>query len=156
MKIALGPALAIGGVVIVAAMAGGAWWWWKQNAERLEEAAAAAYDEGRKVGAALEERGCVDRAVERHRIADNRSILGTVRTNLFFRACLEASKVEAAFCEGVPAQGEMVATGVWAGQQCIKAGFTDSYCGQIFSQIPDYCASGERAGKLKPAEKPRQ
>ena len=154
MKLSLGPVIAIAGVVIVAAMAGGAWWWWTVNQEKLQDLGAAAFDEGRRTGATLRESGCMDKAVERHRIADNRSILGTVHTNLFFRACLDASQPEAAFCEGVPAKGEMVATGVWAGRQCLKAGFTDSYCGQIFSQIPDYCASPERAGKLKAAAKP--
>ena len=150
MKLSLGPVLAIAGVLSVAAMAGGAWWWWTENREKLQDAGAAAFDEGRKAGATLRESGCVDKAIERHRVAENRTIFGTIRTNLFFRACLDASQAEAAFCDGVPEKGELVATGVWAGQSCLKAGFTDSYCGQIFSQIGEYCSSAERASKQRP------
>jgi hypothetical protein len=151
MKIPLGVSLVIAGVAIVLAMAGGAWWWWKDNAEKLQEAGAAAFDEGRQAGAVLRESGCVDKAVERHRVAENRTLLGSVRTNLFLRACLDSSKSEPAFCDGVPAKGEILSTGLWAGQSCVKLGYTDSYCGQMFTQISEYCSSPERASKLRPA-----
>jgi hypothetical protein len=155
MKIPFGLALIIAGVAIVLAMAGGAWWWWKDNAEKLQEAGTVAFDEGRKAGAKLREGGCVARAIERHRIDENRTLLGSVRTNLFLRACLDASRLEAAFCDGVPAKGEILSLGLWAGQSCAKAGFADAYCGQMFSQVAEYCSSPERASKLRPpAAKP--
>jgi hypothetical protein len=154
MRISLGPALAIAVVAIVLGIVGGAWWWWSENADKLKDAGEAVFEEGRKAGMALRESGCVEKALERHRVAENRSILGTIRTNLFLRACLDASGPEAAFCDGVPAKGEIMAIGVWAGQRCLKAGFTDTYCGQIFSQLTDYCSSSERASKRPPIAKP--
>lgn len=154
-RISLGVSLIIAGVMIVVAMAGGIWWWWKDNAEKLQEAGMVAFDEGRQAGAGLRESGCVEKAAERHRVDANRSVFGTVRTNLFFRACLDASQPEAKFCDGVPAQGEMLATGLWAGQRCAKLGFTDSYCAQILSQVVEYCSSPVRASKARsPAAKP--
>jgi len=150
MKLSFGLTLAIAGVAVVLAMAGGIWWWWNDNAEKLQESGTVAFDEGRKAGATLRESGCVDKAVERHRIDENRSVFGTVRTNLFLRACLDVSEPEAKFCDGVPAQGEIVSMGLWSGQSCAKRGFTDAYCAQVFSQIADYCFSPERASKLKP------
>ena len=151
MKISLGLSLVIAGVAIVLAMVAGAWWWWNENAAKIAEAGLAASDEGRKAGASLGESGCLDKAVERHRVDDNRTILGTVRTTLFLRACLDASKAEAVFCEGVPAKGEVLATGTWAGNRCANLGFTDPYCAQMFNQIAEYCSSSDRASKLRPA-----
>jgi len=149
LKIPLSPAIAIAGVAIIGATLAGAWWWWQQNAERLKESARASYAEGRRAGAALTESGCLAAAFERHRDPQNQAFAESIRTNLILRGCLDVSRVEAAFCEGVPAKDNVVTLGAWAAQRCISLNFADSYCSQILTQVAKHCASPERALKLR-------
>ena len=148
MKLPLGPTIAVAGVMIVAAMGTGAWWWWQQNAENLKEAAKASYVEGQVAAARLDETGCAAAATRRHGDSENQTILGSVRTTLFLRGCLEASKVDVKFCADVPANDETLAVATWAAQRCMSQGFTDSYCHHVMRQIPEYCSSPKRTSKL--------
>ena len=103
--------------------------------------------QGTRDGAALSESGCVDKAVERHRDSDNRSIAGAIKTSLYLRTCLDASKPEPKFCEGVPSKDETATYALWTAQRCTSLGFTDYYCPNVVGQIADYCASAKRAKK---------
>jgi hypothetical protein len=140
--------IAIAAVALVTAVAIGAWWWWKENAEQLKESAKAAYAEGRRAGAALGERECFARAVTRHSDKSHQTILESVRTNLILRGCLDTSRVETKFCDGVQAKDNVLSHATWAAQSCANLGFTDSYCPQMMGQLAEYCSSQKRAAKL--------
>src|SRR5262245_5213629 len=130
MKIPLGPTIAVTGLAIVAAMVTGGWWWWQNNARKLGEAANEAYAEGRRAGARQGEKGCVGEALARHADQQSQTIVGTIRNGLVLRGCLETSKAEAKFCDGVPPEDEIFARATWATQSCAGAGLGDSYCPQ--------------------------
>ena len=146
-KISLGLALVIAGVAVVVTVVIGGWWWWKENAERLKESAKAAYAEGERAGATLGERDCLARAVTRHSDGNNQAILESVRTNLILRGCLDSSRVESRFCDGVQPKDELLSHATWAAQSCASFGFTDPYCPQMMGQLADYCHSQKRAEK---------
>jgi len=133
---------------LVLIVAGAGYWWWQKNAAGMMEAANAAMLDGRKRGAAMEESGCVTEAVGRHKADTNPSIAGSVKNGLFLRGCLDASKAQAKFCEGVPAKGNAVQIGVWAGQACAGAGLSDTYCPSLMQQVAEYCSSQARTSKL--------
>jgi hypothetical protein len=141
-------AIVLAGLAIVVAVAIGAWWWWKENAEQLKESAKAAYAEGQRAGANLSESDCLARAVTRHGNKDNQTILESIRSNLIFRGCLDTSKVERKFCDGVQPKDDLLSHATWAAQSCANVGFTDSYCPQMMGQLAEYCSSQKRAAKL--------
>lgn len=126
----------------------GAWWWRGRNAEQLKESAKASYLEGQRAGAALNESGCLTRAIARHKDAENQTFVESIRTNLNLRGCLDASKADPKFCDGVPAKDDVLSLVAWVAQSCANLGFTDSYCGQLMTQISEYCSSQNRTSKL--------
>ena len=148
MKIPLGLTIALGGIVIVAAMGFGGWWWWNENAEQLTESAKGAYLEGQRAGSALDEPGCLAGAFAKHGDKENQTLLGTIRTSLFLRGCLDTSKPDPKFCAGVPPKDEVLALAAWSAQRCANQDLTDSYCGHLMAQVSEYCSSNTRTAKL--------
>src|SRR5260221_28637 len=107
------------------ALGAAAWWWWQKNAASFKEASQAFMLDGQKAGAALGESGCVAKAVARHGESENRTFIQSINTALFLRGCLDESKAEAKFCEGVPSKEEILSYALWAAQSCANLGFTD-------------------------------
>ena len=138
--------IAIGGLLLIG---GGAWYWWNQHSAELIEAAKATVAEGQQSGRTLEESGCVIQALERHKADWNRTMASAIRNGLWLTGCLDASRPQQRFYDGVPPEDNPVATGVWAGSACVHYGLTDPYCHTLFQNVSKYCASPRRAAKLK-------
>jgi hypothetical protein len=134
--------------VLLLIVAGAGYWWWQKNAAGMIEAGKLAMEDGHKRGMTMEESGCVTEAVSRHKAEASPSIGGSVKNGLFLRGCLDASKPQAKFCEGVPAKSNAVQVGLWAGQICQGAGLNDPYCPSLMQQVAEYCASPKRTSKL--------
>jgi hypothetical protein len=147
MKIPVGVWIAVATLAVIAALAGGAWWWWKANVDGLMESAHAFALEGQKLGATLTESGCVAATVERHGKSENRTFGRSIQTSLFLRACLDESKAEATFCDGVPSKEDILPYSLWTAQTCTSLGFTDYYCPHVVGMIPEYCSSAKRTLK---------
>ena len=147
MKIPVGLTIALATLAVIAGLAGAAWWWWKANWQDFDQKTRTVMAEGQKAGASLPESGCLERALARHGESENRSIAGSVQTSLYFRACLDASKPEAKFCDGVPKADETGSRALWSAQRCAAWGFSDYYCPNVASQVVEYCSSPKRAPK---------
>ena len=136
------------GVLVIGA---GAWYWWDRHSQEVIEAAKLAVADGQKAGRRVEEAACVVLALERHKSDWNRGMASAVRNGLWLNGCLDAAKPQQRFCDGVPPPDSAIASGVWAGTACAQHGFSDPYCQTLFRNVSKYCASPQRAEKLKNA-----
>jgi hypothetical protein len=130
---------------------GGAVWWWKANASSLASAAKDAYTDGKKMGADLDEKGCLAAAVARHKTKSNQSIIESTRTGLILSGCLAASKLSDGFCDGAPSPKNPLDTSMWTAKTCAQQGMTDSLCSSVMQQVAHYCSQPVRAQKVKKA-----
>lgn len=136
-----------GGVLLLVLAAGGAWWWWKTHSAELIESAKTIVQEGRAEGARLDESGCLELALERHRKVANPSFTEAMSDSIRLTACLHASKRRADFCTDVPGRDHPLDYGNWANKQCLERGFKDPYCGALMQSVSAYCESPQRADK---------
>ncbi len=141
--------IAIAGVL---AIGGGAWYWWKHHSTEFLEAGKATIEDGRKSGERLQESGCVTEAVARHKSGPG--MASTIRNSVWLAGCLDTSSPQADFCEGVPSPDNPLTVGVWTAGACLQYGLADSYCSSLFQNVSKYCASPERAGKMKTSPPP--
>jgi hypothetical protein len=130
---------------------GGAVWWWKANASSLTNAAKEAHAHGKKMGADLDEKGCVAAAITRHKIKSNQTLVESTRTSLTLSACLGPSKVSEGFCDDVPSTKNPIDVGMWSSKSCVLQGLTDSSCGSVMQQVAHYCSRPMHAQKMKKA-----
>ena len=140
-------AIAAAGLLLIG---GGAWYWWKHHSAEFLESGKAAMTEGQAAGRRLDEGACMVLAIDRHKADWNRTMASAVRNNLWLSGCLDASRAQEKFCDGVPAKDDVVGAGLWAASSCARHGFSDSYCGNLFSSAVKYCGSAQRAEKLRP------
>lgn len=138
-------AIAAAGVVLMAA---GGWYWWTHHSREFFESSRAVIDEGRAAGRRLDEGACLALAVDRHRKDAAGAMGAAVRNNLWLTGCLEASRPQRKFCEGVPPYDSPVAVGAWAGLACAKQGISDSFCSNLYSNVAKYCSSSRREARM--------
>ena len=146
----LGKLLLILGLVAVGGLAligGGAWYWWKHYGTEMLEAGAATLEDGRKSGEQLQEAACVSLAVDRHKSGPG--LASTVRNSLWLSGCLDTSRPQADFCDGVPNEANPLAVGTWTAGACVQRGLADPYCSSLLQAVAKYCSSGARSEKLK-------
>ncbi len=115
---------------------------WRQHGRGFVENTQKTVGEGQEYGKHTDSQGCLDEGLARHTRAQGfGEIIGT---NVFLRACLDASRPSPGFCDGVPRQLEFIKSAQWQQQQCDKHGLKmEKQCGQLFSQVQQYC---ERRG----------
>src|SRR5262245_438311 len=143
--------IAVGGVI---AIVGGAWYWWDRHGAEFLESGQAVIEDGRRSGERLQESGCVKEAVVRHTSDGGPGIASTIRNSVWLSGCLDTSSPQADFCHGVPSPDNPVAVGTWTAGVCVRHGFADPYCSSLFQNVPKYCASPERAEKMKAGAPP--
>ncbi|MCA1594076.1 MAG: hypothetical protein LC754_15780 [Acidobacteria bacterium] len=87
-------------------------------------------------------RSCLTEGVARHRQSQGFGDL--IKTNLFLRACLDASRPTPGFCDDVPGQMEFIKGAQWQMQQCKQYGLsTEKQCGQLFQTVQQFCRERE-------------
>jgi len=138
-------AIAAGGVALMTA---GAWYWWTNHSQEFLDSGKAVMLEGRAAGRRLDEPACLAIAVDRHRREGGGSMTAAVRNNLWLAGCLETSRPQRQFCEGVPSYDSPVAVGTWAGLACAQQGISDPYCGNLYSNVAKYCSSSRRKDRM--------
>jgi hypothetical protein len=150
-KTAIGIILGLS-LLVIAITAGFGWWWFNTQGRAYLEDAKTSYKEGQAAGARMNEQACMEAALEEHRTPEGSSMGGSLKNNLRFSGCLNKSSVLPTFCEGVPPPDEIMASARWSDAACKQHGFSDQYCPQLLQTVGKYCASPERAAKLKPAQ----
>ena len=136
-----------GFVLVCVALAGAGWWWWKTHSAELIETAKTVIEQGKAEGAKLDEGGCLELAMERHRGAGEQSLTTVMTDSMWLTSCLHASKRQADFCTNVPGSSHPIDYSKWANEQCAARGFKDAYCGALMQTVSAYCESPQRAQK---------
>lgn len=112
----------------------------------LVEAGKQTYEEGVEYGRRTDNEGCLNEAVARQARADG--FADMIKNNVFMRACLEASRPSAGFCDGVPRQTEFMKAIAWQQQQCQHYGLSqDKQCSQLFGQVQQFCELRRQRGE---------
>jgi hypothetical protein len=134
-------AVAIILVLLVLGVVVGGVYWWSKNKDKLIGRAKESMTEGRDFGRNTDNQGCVDEAVSRY--TKDPGFTSAISTNLFSKACLDASRPTAGFCSDVPGITEFMKSGQWRTAQCRRVGLSkDSYCPQLFQPVQEFCEKG--------------
>jgi hypothetical protein len=120
---------------------------WAVRGESILAAGRASMAEGRQAGLSRGESGCLADALRGHGRDDPVSLASSVSNSARLSGCLESSRREAHFCDGVPAQHDILAVAMWVNAACSQPGFSDPFCQNIFHSVARYCASADRDGK---------
>lgn len=140
------------GVLFVVAIIGGVYVV-KRYGPGMVEAGKQTLAEGQEYGRRTDNEGCLNEAVARHNRSDG--FKETIKTNLFLRTCLEASRPTQGFCDGVPHQTEFVKAVEWQMQQCARYNLkTEKQCGQLFQQVQQFCEQPHRDAETDAGEWP--
>jgi hypothetical protein len=132
-------------VLIIAGVAGLGVYVWKKHGPELVASSKQGLEEGRVFGEQTDNQGCVDEGVVRQRKAVG--IGEMIKSGIFMRSCLEASRPTPNFCDGVPGALQFVKTAEWRKAQCDKYGMTEAQqCSQLFQQVQQFCEQ-QRARK---------
>ena len=95
--------------------------------------------EGKRLGALVEARTCVDSAFAHHARGEGNSIMGVVAERVMLQSCLRASRPTAGMCDSVPPARDIMRAGTWAAIECRNRGLTDMYCAQLPQEVLAYC-----------------
>jgi uncharacterized membrane protein YhaH (DUF805 family) len=138
---------------VVLALAGSGWYWWAHHGEEFLASGRSATEEGRRAGASIDEGDCVVQALHRHTANGDLALGSSVLNALSLTGCLQTSRAQAPFCDGVPARNEAFAGGAWIAAECSQRGLSDNFCPNLFQQVVYYCSSPARAAKLNHGDK---
>lgn len=135
-KIALGAVVTL--LVAAAATCGGAYLWLQSNSERLREEGKAVMREGGGFGIGKDAPACVSEAVRR--LPTVEGILAEATNKVFLESCLKTARVDAAFCQDVPARDQIMQSATWALMRCGALGKpSDPACSRLVGAIQERC-----------------
>ena len=141
-------AIILGSALLAILCVWGAVTWWRSNSPGLMDGVKTTYTEGRKAGESLNENGCLDRALERSKVRENRALGEAMKTQLGLSACLTTSKLNPEFCKSVPTMDNPFTAGMWTAKICKQQENTDPNCGGLMQEVVNYCSSPVRKQKL--------
>ena len=129
-------------LLVVGAVVGGVVWWGR-NKDKLMGRAKEVMSEGREYGRNADNQGCVDESLARYK--KEPGFTSVISTNLFNKACLDASRPTPGFCSEVPKVTEFMKSAEWRKSQCTRVDLaSDSYCPQLFQPVQEFCERGPR------------
>ncbi len=132
-------------LLLVMGLVGAGVYLWRQNGPQFVAGSQKAITEGNDYGRQTDNQGCLTESVARHQKAEGFGEL--IKTNLFLRACLEASRPTPAFCDDAPKPLEFMKTVEWQTAQCRRYGLTpQKQCGQLFQQVQQFCVQRQLSG----------
>ena len=130
-------------VLLIAGVAGLGVYVWKKHGPELVASGKQGMEEGRSFGEGTDNQGCVDEGVARNRKAKGFGEL--MKSGIFLRSCLDASRPTPNFCDGVPGALQIMKTVEWRKAQCEKYGLgQDQQCSQLFQQVQQFCEQRAR------------
>jgi hypothetical protein len=112
--------------------------WIRANKDRLRAQAAEVQAEGQAYGKSVSAPDCLAKAMERYRAET--VLVGEVRVRIWLKGCLENSAPDAAFCDPVPPDSEILRTVTWRLSECSRLGLDgDKGCTRILQEVQRYC-----------------
>jgi hypothetical protein len=134
----------IGGLFLLGIVAaGGIVYWVYQNKDRWVQSFERHTKEAEEFGAKTNNEGCLKETLSRYK--SDKSIPGRISTSVFLGICLQKSEPSPGFCDGVPANGEIMKSSTWALKKCADAGLqNDQGCQQIFGAVQAYCHGNDK------------
>lgn len=130
-------------VLLIAGVAGLGVYVWKKHGPELVASGKQGIEEGRQFGEQTDNQGCVDEGVARNRKAVGFGEL--IKSGVFMRSCLDASRPVPNFCDGVPGALQFMKTAEWRKAQCGKYGLgEDQQCSQLFQSVQQFCEQRAR------------
>ena len=148
LKVVIGLLLVclLGVVVLV----GGIYYVGKKYGPQFVAGAKQGEKEGRDFGGGTDNKGCVDEGIARSRKAEG--ITDMMKSSVFVRSCLDASRPTPNFCDDVPGVFEITKTIQWRKDQCRQHGMEGAPgCDQLFQQVQQYCVKRD-FGEPGPSE----
>ena len=127
-------------------------YWLSHRGREFIESTKKGVEQGIEFGQKTDERGCLTEAISRYK--RNRGFSSAMTTAIFLRGCLDTSRPTPGFCDQVPGPTEIFKGAQWQMKQCEDAGITDSYCGQIFAQVQQYCREKQFKPKASTRKEP--
>ena len=134
-------------LLILLMTAGAIWFLSRGTGKSIAKRAEATRAEGQKHGAGLDEKGCLDEAIERYRKPENQNFTSSLHEGLALQGCLETSRATPGFCDGVPSGTNPIEGGLWLAARCKEAALSDLYCTGVFKAVMYFCASPEHQHK---------
>ena len=119
--------------------AGLSWYWWSHHGKELLEQGKSSIAAGQAAGASTDQQGCLDGALAK--LPENTGFSAQLGNNLFLSGCLPAAQPTPGFCDGVPADSEIMQSVTWRLEKCKDRPQTESQpCGQLYSEVQKFCS----------------
>jgi hypothetical protein len=125
--------------LFVVAIVAAAMWVSRGGGSGVMQRAMDADADGKRLGALVDARACVDTAFAHHARGEGRSILGSAAQRIFLENCLNASRPTPGLCDTVPPVREILREATWATRVCRDRRFDDMYCPGLLQELADYC-----------------
>ena len=113
--------------------------WVSRGGSGVMQQALNADTEGKRLGALVDARACVDTAFAHHARGDGRTLMGVVAERILLENCLNASRPTAGLCDSVPAVTELMRGATWGARLCHERRLEDMYCPQLPQELLAYC-----------------
>ncbi len=130
-----GVVVLVGGAVVVATVL-----WFRANKGELKNAGTRGINQGAAFGKGKGPAECEREALTR--VEACHGIMCQAEEKLFLDACFRAADPDPHYCDGVPKQGEILATMRWEQDECRRLGKKsgDQLCMQLMQAVPEYCS----------------
>ncbi len=142
MKVVL---IILGCVLLLCTGIAGAGFYWfstsgRQMLEQVKNDSKKVIEEGAVYGRSVDQNACLTESIKR--VSADSSITNTMSATFFLTACLKTGKPTPGFCDGVPAQSEILKTSEWAIKKCVAAGSPGQGCPQLMQVVIRHCGKG--------------
>lgn len=119
------------------------YYWFRAHGAELRKSTEKLRADGERFGTGKTASACLDESLARVKRAPG--ILDQVGTQIFYTSCVSHAAPSPELCTGIPAEGEIFASGRWAAAQCEKRGMPKSQgCAQLYNVVLVECRKTSR------------
>ena len=135
----------LGSVLLLCTGIAGAGFYWfstsgKDLLKQVKSGTEKAMQEGKELGKTSDKNACVAESIQRLEV--DKSFTSAFSVTLFMNACLDNAKPTPGFCDGVPAQSEIIKSSEWIAKKCKEQGVSGQGCQQLMQVVIGHCAKG--------------
>jgi hypothetical protein len=121
----------------------GGYLWFDAKKDDLRAGGAAAEAAGAAFGARADQAACLQEGLRRAESCGGFGPICEAENGIFLRACLGRATPTPDFCAGVPAEGQILESAVWANAECLERGDAagTSRCARLMQRKQDFCVA---------------